>query len=91
MARAKVGTLEHLCCCLVLGELTVPDLLHMLFSFLVSFDPEHSLPCSQQNPMGLLLDYSSEDDDEESLGESTRSSNISKVQYTAPTFVAWIP
>jgi hypothetical protein len=31
MARAKVGTLEHLCCCFVLGELTVPDLLHVLF------------------------------------------------------------
>jgi len=59
-------------------------------SFLVSFDPEHGLPCSQQNPMGLLLDYSSDDDDEESPGESTRSSNISKVQYTGPTLVAWI-
>jgi hypothetical protein len=35
--------------------------------------------------MGLLLDYSSDDDDEESPGESTRSSNISKVQYTGPT------
>jgi hypothetical protein len=43
----------------------------------VSFDPEHGLPCSQQNPMGLLFDYSSDDDDEESPGEST-SSNISK-------------
>jgi hypothetical protein len=31
-----------------------------------------------KNPMGLLLDYSSDDDDEESFGESTRSSNISK-------------
>jgi len=29
-----------------------------------------------KNPMGLLLDYSSDNDDEESPGESTRSSNI---------------
>ncbi len=90
MAQAKVGTLEHLWCCFLLGELTVPDLLHVLFILLVSFDPEHGLPCSQQNPMGLLLDYSSDNDDEESPGESTRSSNISKVQYTGPTLVAWI-
>jgi len=34
-----------------------------------------------KNPMGLLLDYSSDDDEEESPGESTRSSNISKEKW----------
>jgi hypothetical protein len=31
MAQAKVGTLEHLWCCFIVGELTVPDLLQVLF------------------------------------------------------------